>query len=255
MKIDRKAMSKRRFVDTFQTSLKTLLDASFNTVVGTIDGFGEKKGKLKRSNSGKIDAVRRAFKYESLVYHGWRSLWCTYVTIIAFYNFLRMRNEFSQKYDSSEVIPYHSHYDRKTSWDITMVVGFFLIDLLIYVIRRKFMTRSVIVHHLVGIILGCTTLFTKYPHHYHANLFMCAEIVSCLTVLSHYAKKSRSKTLYKIYLAQYLVLTIFGRGWIWYTVLMDLMISNVSFICYFGFVPLILMDVIWSRQCYQGLMK
>lgn len=218
------------------------------------------KTKLKSKNSSeKIDVIRRAFKFESLVYHSWRTIWCTYVTLVAFYNFLRLRDEFDDKYDAfvinTKIIPYHTHYDRKTSFDIMMIIGFFLIDILIYVIRRKFMTRSGLIHHCVGIILGCTTLLSKYPHHYHANLFMCAEIVSCLTILSHYAKKRRSKTLYKIYLLQYIILTIFGRGWIWYTIFTDLLKSNSTILCYLGFLPLILMDVMWSIQCIQGLYK
>lgn len=252
-------MSELGITEYFKTSAKIVMNTSYNMIVYAIDGFGENFFEggfspiMRRHNFEKIDAVRRAFKYESLIFHGWRSIWCTYVTVVAFRNFRRMKNEFAIKY--GDIIPYHSHYDQKTSWDIMMLIGFFLIDLLIYSIRKKFMSRSVIAHHFIGILLGFIALISRYPHHYHANIFMCTEIVSCLTVLSHYAKESRSKLVYKIYLFQYLILTIFGRGWIWYTVLNDLIMMNASIACYTGFVPLVLMDVIWSRQCIKGLMK
>jgi hypothetical protein len=251
-------MSSRRIANYVKSSLKGVVDTSFNAIVETVDSFQDSLSyspKLRRKNSGKIDAVRRVFKYESLVFHGWRSIWCTYITIIAFYNFQRMKGEFADTYAGANTVPYHAHYDRKTSWDIMMVIAFFSIDLLIYLIRRKFMTRSIIIHHLLGIFLSSIALISKYPHHYHANLFMLSEMVSCLTVMSHYARKSRSRTMYKLYLLQYLLLTIFGRGWIWYTISTDLLQNDVGIFCYFGILPLILMDAIWSRQCIQGLMK
>jgi len=251
-------MSERGLIGIIKSKIKLIVDSAFDTIVGVVDSFADSfntSPKLKKKESGKIDVVRRAFKYESLVYHVWRSIWCTYVTIVAFYNFQRMRAEFAITYADAEIVPYHSHYDSKTWWDIVMLIIFFSIDILIYLIRGKFMSRSVLIHHLLGIFLSLQTLIASHPHHYHANIFMCAEIVSCLTILSHYAKKSRSRTLYKIYLLQYLLLTIFARGWIWYTIGMDLMANNVSIACYLGFLPLIMMDIIWSRQCVQGLLK
>jgi hypothetical protein len=251
-------MSGRKVVNIVKSTLKGVVDMSLNAIVETVDSFQDSLSyspKLKRRSSEKIDVVRRAFKYESLVFHGWRSIWCTYITIVAFFNFQRMKGEFAKSYAGMDTVPYHSHYDRKTSWDITMVMAFFSIDLLIYLIRGKFLSRSVIVHHLLGIFLCCVEMFSKHPHHYHANLFMFSEIVSCLTVMSHYARKSKSRMLYKLYLLQYLLLTIFVRGWIWYTVSKDLLQNNVGISCYFGLIPLIIMDAIWSRQCIQGLMK
>jgi hypothetical protein len=251
-------MGERGLVGIAKRKFKGVIDSFFDTVVGAVDGVEGSLSfspKLRKKGSGKIDVVRRAFKYESLVYHTWRSIWCTYVTIVAFYNFKRMRQEFAVTYADADVIPYHSHHDSKTWWDIMMVTLFFSIDILIYLIRGKFMSRSVLTHHILGIVLCLVTLVSNYPHHYHANLFMCAEVVSCLTVLAHYSKKSRSRVLHKIYLLQYLLLTIFARGWIWYTVSSDLLANNVSALCYIGFLPLILMDVAWSRQCVQGLLK
>lgn len=234
------------------------VDGAFDTIVGTVWSIEDSMNfspTLRKRGSNKIDAVRRAFKYESLVYHAWRSIWCTYVTIVALYNFLRLRTEFGSTYGDHEQIPYHSHYDRKTSWDVMMVIIFLSIDILIYMIRGKFMSRSVLTHHLFGIALCVITLLSKYPHHYYANLFMCTEIVSCLTILAHYSKKCRSKMMHKVYLFQYLLLTIFARGWIWITITSDLISNEVTMICYLGVIPLILMDIIWSRQCIQGLMK
>jgi hypothetical protein len=237
-----------------QRGVKYTIDTIFNTIVGSVDNFSFSP-QLQRRGS-KIDAVRKVFKYESLVYHGWRSIWCTYITIVAYYNFVRLEAELKEKYtDNGEAIPYHSLYDRKTSSDISMLILFFSIDLLIYMLRKKFMSRSVIGHHLVGITLCIIAFLSKFPHHYHANLFMCTEIVSCMTVVAHYARKSRSKTLYKLYLIQYLILTIFGRGWIWYRVLSNLIENDVSTFCYIGFLPLTIMDVIWSKQCIDGLRK
>jgi len=247
----------------FKTGIKTIVDGTLDLTISTMNGImadGPARSPysptVERRNSEKRDAVRRAFKYESLVYHSWRSIWCTYITIIAFYNYLRLNAEFDRIYTSHGIpIPYHSYYDPKTSWDITMVICFFAIDLLIYSIRGKFMSKSVIIHHLLGIALCSIALFVKYPHHYHANLFMCAEIVSVLTVLSHFAKKQKSKLLYKIYLFQYLILTIVARGWIWYTVAGDLIRNNVGVFCYFGLAPLVIMDVLWSKQCIDGIRK
>lgn len=247
-------MNERGITGYIKTGIKTAVDATLDVIIGSIDNLSFSP-KLKRRNSDKIDVFRRAFKYESLVFHGWRSVWCTYITIVAFYNFQRMRAEFDTKYGNQDNIPYHTHYDRKTSWDILLAMGFFLVDLLIYVIRRKFMTRDVLIHHIVGLILCGIAVMSKYPHHYHANLFMCTEVVSCLTVMAHYAKKSRSKTLYKLYLLQYLLLTIFGRGWIWYTIGKDLIANSVGYVCYFGILPLLIMDVVWSRQCVRGILK
>lgn len=225
-------------------------------------------------NAAKVDAVRKVFKYESLVFHMWRSLWCTYVTIVAFFNVLRigkvlendqMDNVFSRGQNAlsdltgivreAKPLEYHTYYDRKTASDLKLMMGFLLIDVLVYLIRRKFMTKSTLIHHALCIVLCIIALYSPYPHHYHANVFLCAELVSCMTILAHFAKKCHSRLLHKLYLTQYLLLTVFGRGTIWYMIFTDLITIGASPLCYIGFAPLVLMDITWARQCMEGLQK
>lgn len=260
---------------------KTVIDGVFDIIVdGGFTSFSSDTSSvnptspiMKKRDSIKVDAVRKVFKYESLVFHLWRSLWCTFMTLTAIFNVIRIGNvienskvtpdtfdhtmfaRLSSTYTEPDKFAYHTYYDQKTASDLRLMFGFLLVDFLIYAIRQKFMTKSTLIHHALCLLFCLIALYSPYPHHYHANMFVCAEMVSCLTILSHFAKKRRSRLLNKAYLLQYLLLTVFGRGAIWYVVLSDLITIGASWVCYVGFAPFIIMDIIWSKQCLDGIKK
>lgn len=196
----------------------------------------------------------KAITYESMLFHIWRSVWCSYITYRAYYNVVRLNAVFEQnpKLDRA------AYFDTMTHRLIVQLICFFLLDLVFAGLRRKYtrhMSRSVFIHHIVSLCLASVTMIVSLPHHYYSNLFMCAEIVSCLNFVSYFAKTYKSAVLYKLYLLQYLLLTVFGRFYIWYTVYCDLAEYNVSILCYVGFAPLLIMDIVWSKQCVKGLLR
>lgn len=195
-------------------------------------------------------------KYEDFAFYFCRSLWCIWITTASFSNLFRM-NKLIKYVQSDQEIALYYYYDENVELNLKILSLFFVFDLIFRVIKKKFNNKSIIFHHIISIALCLVTLTSKYPHHYYANLFMCTEVVSCLSILQYFAKKYKSNLLYKCYQIQYLFLTVFVRGGIWLTVLIDLNNSeyNTRYICYFGIMPLAIMDVIWSKQCIVSLMK
>jgi hypothetical protein len=198
------------------------------------------------------NALRYICGFDQFSFNLWRSVWCSYVTYTAFKNVMRLNEVFK---NNSE-LKRHTYYDAKTAIDLKILVMFFLTDLVVHRIRINLMSKSTVIHHYVGIALCLSVMFSKYTHHYHANMLMCSEVVSMMTVLSYFAKQRKSRFLRKIYLLQYLLLTVFGRGYIWFNVVREFRSSsNISYLCYAGLAPLVTMDAIWSRQCINGLLK
>ena len=156
---------------------------------------------------------------------------------------------------TNQKISLNYYYDENVEFNLKLIILFFLVDLVIMTIRKRFMNTSIVIHHVSSIFFCLISAYSKYPHHYHANLFLCSEIVSCLSIVKYFAKKYNSKTLRKFYHAQYLFLTVFVRGNIWLMVLTDIMTSKVSILCYIGLLPFPIMDIMWAKQCIVGLMK
>jgi len=198
----------------------------------------------------------KAITYESMLFHIWRSVWCSYITYMAYNNVMRLNAIFELIPDLNRA----AYFDPQTYSIILQLICFFVLDMVFAGLRRKFarhMSRSVFIHHMVSLCLTSITLIVSLPHHYYANLFMCTEIVSCLNFISYFAKAYKSAVLYKLYLLQYLLITVFVRGYIWYTLYRDLAAygSNISMLCYAGFAPLLIMDIVWSKQCVVGLLR
>jgi hypothetical protein len=199
-------------------------------------------------------------KYEEILFYLFKNSWCIWITVTSYFNFIRINNKL-QQYQNIESgfqsIAIHNYYDEKVKFIIKCMIMCFIIDLIIFSIKRNLATKIIIFHHVFGIILCLSVLTSDYPHHYCASLIMCSEVVSCFSIIFYFAKIFKSELLRKFYLAQYLFLTVFVRGSIWLKILFDLVTSNhkVNIICYLCLIPLICMDYIWSKQCIRGLMK
>jgi hypothetical protein len=193
-------------------------------------------------------------KYEEFLFYLFKNLWCIWITTTSYSNFIRINNDIQSL---NQPIALHNHYDEKVEFTIKCITACFVIDLIIFTIKRKLATKIIIFHHIFGIILCLSVLTSDYSHHYYASLIMCSEVVSCFSIILYFSKIFKSILLRKIYLAQYLFLTVFVRGSIWLKILFDLVTSDhkLNIICYLSIIPLICMDYMWSKQCIRGLLK
>lgn len=190
---------------------------------------------------------------DTFLYHMWRSVWCTYITVASILNVFRLKNIFDN--DINGDIKRHLYYDNATVFNIYVVLCCVIIDLIIFYFKRKFYRLHLLIHHIIVIIFCALSQIVLSPHHYYCNLFMCSEVVSSILILAYIGKNSKDKTFYKIYLVLYLLLTFFVRGLIWGTLIKEAYLYNSRLICILGIMPLMILDCIWVNQCADGLNK
>lgn len=183
------------------------------------------------------------------IFYVLRTVWCVYITWSSYISV----NRLNAMYSNSMYKLYA--YDLDVMFDLKLTMFFMGIEFIIYLFKREFATKGIIFHHVLT-ILGCMVPFMVNPAHtYYVALMSCAEIVSTIAILSHFAKKHNLEFLRKIYLMLYIGLTVLCRFYIWSRCIHDIMKFDGKFICYAAIASFVILDIMWINQCYKGLTK
>ena len=175
------------------------------------------------------------------VFSLWRTLWCLYVSLLSFINISK------KTYNN-------------TLYLLLSVIAFMLIDIILIVRNKRIYNLQIIYHHIIVIILLLfgiyTVIFSNNPHHNVINMCISTEVVTSIHIVNHLAKKYKSIFYFRLYRILYILLTIFWRGNIWFTIISDAINNSTSnMLCVYGITPFVVFDVVWVRQCINGLYK
>ena len=176
-----------------------------------------------------------------LMFSLWRTLWCLFVSLLSFINISK------KTYNN-------------TLYLLLSVIGFMLIDIILIVRNKRIYNLQIIYHHIIVIILllfGIYTItFSNNQHYDVINMCISTEVVTTIHIVNHLAKKYKSIFYFRLYRLLYILLTVFWRGNIWNTIIRNAINnSNSNMLCVYGITPFVVFDIVWVRQCINGLYK